>query len=95
MVSGADKITAKMPVTTAKRGFFTRKPLRVKRNVYNVSASVTEQSIVIEVADSNIVMGIKITDMVNLLTAANRRYEAEKKHDDIKKAWAEVRKNGR
>ena len=85
MENGADRITTKLLVTTVKRGFFKRKPLQMQNNMCSVSASVTEQSIVIELADSNMVVGIKIIDMVNLLTVANRRYKAEKKHDVIKK----------
>lgn len=90
--SGNDVIKGKMCVVASKVRNFMRKTPKMQTCDCEVNASVTGQFVTFAVPDRNVVISMKIMDMVGIITAANDRYKQIKVQENFKKVMAE--KNG-
>lgn len=88
--SGIDIVKGKMRVVVSKVKTFMRKTPTMQTCDCEVNASVTGQYVTFAVPDRNIVISMRIMDVVEIITAANNRYRQVKVQENFKKAMAET-----
>ena len=88
--NGMDTVKGKMRVVVSKVKTFIRKTPTMQTCDCEVNASVTGQYVTFAVPDRNIVISMRIMDVVNIITAANTRYRQVKVQENFKKAMAET-----
>lgn len=88
--SGMDTVKGKMRVVVSNVNTFMRKTPTMHTCDCEVNASVTGQYVTFAVPYRNVVISMRLMDVVDIITAANTRYRQVKVQENFKKAMAET-----